>query len=174
MTEQDKQDKKALLQLEKFSKAIRINFSFGKIKTYRDLLKSVGYSDELIKEKYFDNELNRAVTFKDIQEFLSDKKIELTTTQWLRRNPPIIKHEETAEQTTDSSSNKSEIFNNKPDEIVDKTVATPDRQIRVVTEEEPKTKEVFMKSPNESPEIFFFWFQKDAIMKMLNGILKGE
>src|SRR3989442_1543106 len=90
LSEQDKQDRKAIKNLDFIARAIRSQFSFGKIKTFRDLLLSSGYTDKIITDKYFSSELDKKLSYADIQEFLSDRYIELTTAQWLQKNPPTI------------------------------------------------------------------------------------
>jgi hypothetical protein len=155
-----KEEKKARDSLERISAAIRTQYSFHKIKSFYDLLRAVGYDEKTIKEKYFPSEYEKPLTFQDVQEYLSDRRIELTTAQFLARNPPI-------------TNNHESIHNIQQDNIIDRQIITSNRiendinKIRV-----DKKEESFIHSPNEIA--YLFWFQKQAITKLMKGILGEE
>src|SRR6266550_6917522 len=139
MTDQQKEFKKARDNLGRFSAAIRTQFSFHKIKTFYDLLKAVGYDNDSIKRKYFPFEYDKVLTYQDVQDYLSDRHIELTTEQWLKENPPQTNHD------------------------IRSTNGLHDQSILLEKDkkEEIQEEKEFKQSPDE--KAFFFWFQKKSI-----------
>lgn len=171
----EKEHKKELKNFERFSQAIKMQYSFKKLQVFEDLLKACGFDQDYINKTYFVSERSRRLTFKDVNDYLDDRRIELTTRQWLSINPPIITYDnEAIEQFTEKSKEaqgtnvctKLELV----DSVSNKNVNTA---IERTIKEDKEPEEPFLKSPNESPEIFFFWFQKKAINNLMKGIL-GE
>jgi hypothetical protein len=155
MTDKEKEHKKARDALDRFSKAILMQYSFHKIKTFNDLLKAVGFSDSDINQRYFPSERNRTLSFSDVKDYLSDRRIELTTAQWLELNPPQLNYE----------IKETNIASNVETTRIHKMGLVENRI------EPQRTEEIFERSPNE--KAFFFWFQKKAITQLMKGIL-GE
>ena len=85
-----KEHKQQLNQLTYQSNRLKGAYSFGKIKNLNDLLLNWGLSKQDIASKYFSSELQSKVTLHDINEFISDRFIELTTEYYLQDFPPQI------------------------------------------------------------------------------------
>jgi hypothetical protein len=157
--EEDKEYKRRIEALELTGRAIKLQYSFGKIKTFRDLLKRFGYTEEFM-ERYTFNELSTKLNNVLINEFLSDRHIELTTEYWLKKNPPIITPDENILPQTAIQS----VCEICPTEHILPTKTVGD-------EKNYNFEHEFERSPNEPPTTFFFWFQKKAIQELLDGIL---
>ena len=79
-------DKLAHKQLLYAANKLKGAWSFGQLKTFKDLYVHYGVDTK----PYFESELNKPLTFQDVKDFLSDREIELSTSIWLRNNPPVI------------------------------------------------------------------------------------
>lgn len=101
-----KEQKKARDNLERFSRAIYSQFSFGKLKTFNDLLLVAGLSQPIIDSGYFPSEKQQPLDYSIVKEYLTDRAIELTTKQWLESNPPLIENYTYVGYTTGKLSSK--------------------------------------------------------------------
>jgi hypothetical protein len=101
------EEKKELDRLEILSKDVRHKYISGKIKTYNDVLRSVGYTEEHINKTFFPSERSRKVKLSDVNEYLSDLRISLSTSIWLKHNPPDT-HDNSNNGSNTSDPNKSE------------------------------------------------------------------
>lgn len=191
LTPEQLEEKKLLDRIHYMTNRVRGAFSFGHIKTFKDILKECGTPTD----SYFPSELNRQVTIKDVNDYLSDRRIELTTALWLKRNPPVIEDEHIStlettrtQQYDNQGSNSISQGSNKMGECSDKIRATNNKETPEVSETTSKEIQVELvtdnpydkdyglsKSPNESPNLHLFWFQKKATKNLLDGILgKGK
>jgi hypothetical protein len=157
-----KDQKKARDNLERISNKILTQFSFGGIKSYNDLLRASGLSQSDIHNRYFPSEYNKIISRGDVQDFLSDKRIELTTKQWLENNPPDTNHyEERNEQNLQVNQQNGESIK-QLDEGDNK-----DRSIVISN----KVKDYgFTKSPNDPQETYFAVHQKKAIVSISDNL----
>lgn len=142
MTLEEKQDKKDRSALETASRRLKSLFTFKQIQTFGELLQS--YYGR-IPTGYFASETGRVISFYDITEFLSDRKIELETRIWLRKNPPKI----------------------EPDAL---PVIIDHTQALALLHPEPKEPKIEELEPCEREKAFLFWFQKLAAKRILDGI----
>lgn len=102
----NKEHKKQLIQLERLHKTIRIQWHLHKLPKYEDLLRVYHIS----REHYYPSELTQPLSFEMMQEFLSDREIELTTKQWLEENPPI--YEQKTEEKIEGKNSILHILSN--------------------------------------------------------------
>jgi hypothetical protein len=160
LTPEQKQEKKLLEALTVASNRIRSDWSFHKIKTFGDLLRSAGYNDEQIASKgYFPSELNAVVDFSAVKEFISDREVELSTSLWLRKNPPDL--------TKGSEEVNVSVAPAEPT-LVDLTKSV---EVEVMPEPSPDEWEL---PPNKRIKCFLYWFQKKAVKQLLAGIVDGQ
>lgn len=170
MTEQQKKDKKELENLDRFSKSLRVAHNMGQIKTFRDLLINAGYNQSNLAP-YFPAELNRPVSFQDLQNWLSDRRIELTTSHWLRDNPPPPSHDI-----------EFDIRDEKPAVLDLQIIQNGENSPRLVRKLAPSIEDKYSEDNNygfdryakafeELPDTFLFWFQKKAVAQMLDNVL---
>lgn len=165
LTFEQQEDKKARYKLNEISNRVRSNFSFGKIKTFADLLNFVGISPE----PYFPSELNKVLTYQDIKEWLSDRTIELETSIWLRKNPPIITYESEEKINIEVTTSCNNILesNNKDSSNENSKDILP-----TIPEHE---KDYGFKRPEGIPSTTFFtWFQKKEIADSLDKIINKK
>lgn len=164
-----KDQKKARDNLERISNKILTQFSFGGIKSYNDLLRASGLSQPEIHHRYFPSEYNKIISRSDVQEFLSDKRIELTTKQWLENNPIIYERTESGINGDDGSDKVlqtgiSEIGEVKKQESIFR------EQIKG-SEKIVKSKDYgFKKSINDPEETYFAVHQKKAIVTVSDNL----
>lgn len=85
-----KERKQQLNQLTYQSNRLKGAYSFGRIKNLNDILLNWGLSKQDIASKYFPSELQSKITLHDINEFISDRFIELTTEYYLQDFSPQI------------------------------------------------------------------------------------
>lgn len=186
----DSEDSEALSGLKKHCQVVRVKWQFyGAIKTFQDLLNEF-YSPSLastIAPSYFKKELERKVTRELIDEFLSDRIIELSTKEWLTKNPPQLEYDEQEKQIPiakecDSNTSSSRIHGTK-EECQSSDVLQKHAQVTSTGNNPPEgdkekaTHKVKInidhdygleKSPNENA--FLFWFQKKYTKILLDGI----
>ena len=77
-----------LQRFDTFVKKCKMNYCLHKIKTFRDLLIQFGWSEPRLSGTFFPHELNKVITPDDVEDYISDRRIELTTKLWLKDNPP--------------------------------------------------------------------------------------
>ena len=137
-------------QLEILSKDIRHKYISGKIKNQLSLLKACGYSDADIvgRLSYYPSELVRSVSFSDVNSFLDDKRIALTTQQFLEENPIHINGH-----------------------ILDYDRTTSEQNEKIV-EENNKAKEPWQSyKPATTQKATLYWHQKKAAFELEEGLV---
>jgi hypothetical protein len=156
LSPQQKQDKIARDQLTYISNRIRGAWSLKQLSTVGDMLKL--YGDTQYIKNHTPNQLNDALTFDYVKEFLSDRRIELEVSLWLRDNPPIIEPNEEnqiAQITNQIKAERAE-FAEQTNQSIEET-----------------------SDPYSLPEVpgvtaFLYWFQKKACRQIIDGIEKGH
>src|SRR5437016_6113467 len=151
------EENKARSQLAYITNKVKGEWSFGKLKTFKDLLNSYGFDTK----PYFPNELNEPLTFQIVKDWLDDRRIELSTYFWLKNNSPII--------TYDTEQLHPTLL---------KTIQPTEETDTKYSPNEEKNAEEFARI-FEQPEYqvkknkaFLFWFQKKSIVQIIDGINK--
>jgi len=150
------ENRKARDHLKVISQRIKIAYTFGKIQTFYDLLRIVGYSDEQIKQKYFPHEYGEKISFNEIKEWLKDREIELETSIWLKNNPPVIKLTDEEKALLKQSETPKLIFTEEPLSTVIDTSINLEKHYKLPFCSKDKS--------------FLFWFQHKAARELLSGI----
>lgn len=142
--------KKDLERLARITRAIKSQFAFGKIQTYGDLLRAVGYKDEYIQNTWFPSERDRVVGFRDIADYMDDQRISLEVKQWLELNPPIDPDE------------KQKLIQEalEKEQEQDRTFAEFDKDYGWI--------------PSITEKAKLFWFQKKGATELYQGIIGGN
>lgn len=150
------EEKKARSQLTYITNKVKGDWSFGKLKTFGDMLHSYGAETK----QYFSSELNHILTFQDVKDYLDDRRIEFETYYWLKYNPPQIFMDYEIETHP--------------------TILTDIKQIKeedgnFTFEREAAAEEYANRLPKvERNKAFLFWFQKKAIVQILDKLNRGD
>lgn len=138
------EERKCRKVLQDLERKTNLAWSFGKLKTFRDLVLQL--NGEV--NQYYDKELNEPLTFQQVKQTLSDLHTELNTYFWLQKNPPYLngKHEH------------------------DEPIVKDSKDVDIVTPDTKLLKDYgWHRSPNEN--ISFLWFQKKVIAEIMHKIL---
>lgn len=171
LTKEQRDERKARENLERLISKARMDFTFKKIQTFKQLLHHFGWSDDRIDATYFEHERNSKVTTAILNEYLSDRLIEFDTAIWLKHNPPDTTPEEVWKEgqalalTQPASVELTLVDPNLQD--VKKAIVTDESNLH-----ETERDYGFTPSPNEQYNPF--WFQKKCISEALKKIRKGK
>lgn len=136
-------------------------WSFGKIKTFRDLLSVLGLNADAMKAKnYYEHELSAPVNKSFVWEFLDDLRISYDVEVFLKHNPPQP-DPEYANNFSPTISSRGEQRDNF------ECSATEQGNIEPAFKLPPSEKE-------QACETFLYDFQKKAAAKILAGLLPAE
>ena len=91
---------KQLLKLQATQNNLLTQYSFGKIKTWKDFLIKVGYNEPWISENHTSEILNRECTFALIKEYFTKKQDEL------KSNPSPVLQTESPPPPVEEGSNE--------------------------------------------------------------------
>lgn len=138
----NKDEKQARASLLNLDRHIRNEWSFKRIKTFYDLLKSNGYEEDYIKNilHYSPTELSRELSFSNVKEYLDDKRISLEVELYLKKNFLIV------EKTVINKSN-----------------------VKIEYNEEHDKDYGLVESPKQNCRLY--WFQKKSAKQLLDGVL---
>lgn len=144
------------------------DFSFGKIKTFRDLLRSVGIdNDTAIKQGYFSWELNEPVDKSFIWDYLLDIKLSFDASKYLIHNPPqpdenYPPQTQINEESIQSNNAIQRTYIFKGFDNVDASELDGSKQVYHHLEPSPKE------------TAFLFWHQKKAANEILESIYQDR
>lgn len=171
-----KDQKKARDNLERISNKILTQYSFGGIKSYNDLLRASGLSQSEIDHRYFPREKLQIISRNDVQDFLSDKRIELTTRQWLENNPIELNHYENNIQLKEGQKDSSIIQGqSEKHSNDDKQISSSNNlETDIPIQSDNLLKKIkdygFTKSINDPKETYFAVHQKKAIVSVSDNL----
>lgn len=151
MTPEEKKSRKLHSQLLNRCKS---EFSFKKIKTFRDYLtKGLGYDDKHVETvlNYRPDELDRSITFSELKDLLEDRRLAFECEWFLKNNPP---------DTSDL------VKSNGTPHI---TVTIPDHEIQKASDILDAEHDYGIE-PSAKEKAFLFWFQKKYAVEILNKI----
>jgi len=148
LTPQQKEDKKIRDQFNYIVNRTKGAWSFGHIKTYRDLSDFFEWPPA---KGACESWLNHPLDFQQVKDFIEDRRIEMETYIWLRNNPPLLIPE-----------SEEEIKSVTLELVTNKELIPP-----------PKTEEEEMHGVELPPcardKSFLYWFQKKATLAIINA-----
>lgn len=157
-----KEEKIARDQFTYICNRIKGEWSFGRIKSLHALLSLYGIDDRTISNSYRADELLAPINFEFVKAYLEDRRIELESALFLKRNPPILDSPATQSQFTQEPQTSS--VNTQVE--VEKFAA----EEQVLTEEDKDYGWV----PAKKQKAFLFWFQKKAAKQILDAIVQKK
>lgn len=151
------EDKKQREQCQRLGNKIKSDFSFGKVKIFKDILVSAGFSEfEISKMNYQFSQLVTPITFADVKNYIEDLRLSLEAAIFLKNNPP---------DTSDLKSFYDSAWKKSEEPEKEKTEED-------YLEEHKDILSLFPVSVNEN--VFLFWFQKKAITELWIKAIKEK
>lgn len=154
LTSQEKIEAKQRNNLQALCNAIASAFNFKQLKTWHDVYKKAGQSEEYILSNYDHEKLSKAVTFPELKGYFETLKLQLEESFTARR----VKE-------TDAARIKEEEKIKPPEQPLVSAAVSEDEESGIHNDKNYG----LIDSPNES--CYLFWFQRKAVKQMLDNVL---
>lgn len=188
LTPLQKQQAQQRKTLERACTSVKSAWSFKLIKTWKDVYKHLGYADTYIETNFPLDKRNSTLTFPELKEYLDSIIKEMEDRFKLNNEssgvggsaPTELPNREDNENLSirDIVDRKTEEVNVTKEEKKHPSDVVLDATDAIFSEEtdkyNAKNNYGLIASPNESPLLSFYWYQKKAISQALDKIVKEK